>query len=118
MTQGDVFWVDLGDPVGSAPGYLRPCIVVQNNVFNRSQIKTVLVCSLTTNLRLASAYGNVLLRKGEANLPKECVAIVSQIITIDRSLLAQRIGRVSAERVREILLGIHLVIDPIVEDEG
>jgi mRNA interferase MazF len=75
--QGDIYWIDLGEPAGSEPGYSHPHVVVQNNVFNRSRINTVVVCALTSNLKRAAAPGNVLLGAGEANLPKQSVVVVS-----------------------------------------
>jgi mRNA interferase MazF len=112
INQGDVFWVDLGDPIGSEPGYRHPHVVVQNNVFNRSRINTVVVCALTSNLRRAKAPGNVLLEEGEADLPKQSVVNVSQIFTVDKKDLGERIGALSRQRVRQILDGIRLVIEP------
>ncbi|MCL6641710.1 MAG: type II toxin-antitoxin system PemK/MazF family toxin [Candidatus Bipolaricaulota bacterium] len=112
IRQGDIYWVDLGAPTGSAPGYRHPCVVVQNDLFNRSRINTVVVCALTSNLKRAKAPGNVLLDPGEANLPKRSVVTVSQILTVDKSQLGERIGRLSAQRVRQILDGIRLVLEP------
>ncbi|MCX7840761.1 MAG: type II toxin-antitoxin system PemK/MazF family toxin [Anaerolineae bacterium] len=112
INQGDIYWVDLGEPSGSGPGYRHPHVVVQNNLFNRSQIKTVVVCALTSNLKRANAPGNVLLAKGEGNLPKQSVVNVSQIFTIDKSQLDEYIGTLSPKRVREILDGIQLVLEP------
>lgn len=112
INQGDLFWVDLGDPIGSEPGYRHPHVVVQNNVFNRSRISTVVVCALTSNLRHAEAPGNVLLDHGEADLPKQSVVNVSQIFTVDKRCLGERIGTLSHQRIRQILDGIRLVIEP------
>jgi len=112
INQGDIYWVDLGEPVGSGPGYRHPHVVIQNNVFNRSRIRTVVVCALTSNLKRARAPGNVLLEKGEANLPKKSVVNVSQIFTVDKMLLDEYIGTVSRERLQEILAGVKLVIEP------
>jgi mRNA interferase MazF len=117
INQGDVFWVDLGDPSGSGPGYRHPHVVVQNNVFNRSRINTVIVCVVTSNLKRALAPGNVLLEKGEANLPKQSVMNVSQVFTVDKRDLGEKIGALSPGRVREVLDGIHLVIEPRDIDE-
>lgn len=117
INQGDVFWVDLGDPSGSGPGYRHPHVVVQNNVFNRSRINTVIVCVVTSNLKRALAPGNVLLEKGEANLPKQSVVNVSQVFTVDKRDLGEKIGALSPGRVREVLDGIHLVIEPRDIDE-
>ncbi len=110
--QGDVFWVELGKPSGSAPGYRHPHVVVQNNLFNRSRINTIVVCALTSNLKRAKAPGNVLLSKGEANLPKRSVVNISQIVTVDRTYLSEKIGTLSPQRIREVLDGIHLLVEP------
>jgi mRNA interferase MazF len=112
INQGDVFWVDLGEPEGSEPGYRHPHVVIQNNVFNRSRINTVLVCALTSNLSRARAPGNVLLDEGEADLPKRSVVNVSQIYAIDKRTLESWIGTLSRSRVRQIVDGIRLVIEP------
>ncbi len=112
IDQGDVFWVDLGEPTGSAPGYRHPHVVIQNNVFNRSRINTVVVCALTSNLRRAGVPGNVLLDEGEAGLPRRSVVNVSQVFTVDKSQLGEKIGTLSAARVREILDGLRLVTEP------
>ena len=112
INQGDVFWIDLGEPLGSGPGYLHPHVVIQNNLFNHSRINTVVVCVITSNLKRARAPGNVLLEKGEGNLPKQSVVNVSQIYTVDKQDLIERIGTLSRDRVREILDGIWLLVEP------
>jgi mRNA interferase MazF len=112
INQGDVFWVDLGEPLGSGLGYRHPHVVVQNNLFNRSRIDTVVVCVITSNLKRAKAPGNVLLEKEEANLSKQSVVNVSQIFTVDRRDLVEKIGTLSRQRVRQILDGIQLLIEP------
>ncbi len=112
INQGDIFWVDLGEPSGSAPGYRHPHVVVQNNLFSQSRINTVVVCTLTSNLKRASAPGNVLLNRGEANLLKQSVVNVSQIFTVDKSDLVEKIGTLSPQRVRQILDGIQLLMEP------
>jgi len=112
MNQGDIFWVDLGEPSGSEPGYLHPYVVIQNNIFNRSRIKTVVVCALTSNLQLARFQGNVRLKKGEANLPKSSVVNISQLYTVNKYQLAKKIGTLSTDRVRQILDGVRLLIEP------
>ncbi len=113
ISQGDVFWVELGRPSGSAPGYLHPHVVIQNNVFNRSRIGTVVVCSVTSNLTLGGAPGNVTLRKGEAGLPKRSVINISQVFTVDKADLVKRIGALSPKRTIEVLAGVRLLIEPI-----
>lgn len=110
--QGDVFWIDLEETRGSEPGYRHPHVIVQNNLFNRSRIRTVVVCPLTSNLKRANAPGNVLLNKKEANLPKQSVVNVSQIFTVDKAQLSEYMGRLSPKRIRQILEGIKLVVEP------
>ena len=117
INQGDIFWYDAGEPRGSAPDYSHPVVVIQNNVFNRSPIGTVLVCALTTNLRRAKAPGNVLLDEREADLPKQSVVVVSQILTIDKTELVDKICALSKERIGEILKGIKLLTEPREIDE-
>jgi mRNA interferase MazF len=112
IKQGDLFWVDLGVPKGSGPGYRHPHVVIQNNVFNESKIDTVVVCALTSNLKRAKAPGNVLIQKGEGNLKKDSVVNISQIITVDKSDLIERIGSLSPSRVKEIIEGVQLLIEP------
>jgi len=112
INQGDIFWVDLDDPVGSEPGYRHPHVVIQNNVFNRSRLNTVVVCALTSNLKRATAPGNVLLEPKEANLLKQSVVVVSQIFTVDKTQLGEYIGGLSNKRVRQILDGLRLLTEP------
>lgn len=112
IVQGDVFWVDVGDPDGSSPGYPRPFVVVQNNLFNRSGIRTVVTCALTSNLRRAGDPGNVLLVPGDAGLPEQSVVNVSQVLTVDKRRLGDRIGSLSGERVREVVSAIELLLEP------
>jgi mRNA interferase MazF len=112
IRQGDVYWIDLGEPRGSEPGYIRPYVVIQNDLLNASQIRTAIVCALTSNLRRARGIGNVLLEAGEANLPEQSVVNVSQIVTVDKALLCDRIGTLSRERVRQIVAGLALVMEP------
>jgi mRNA interferase MazF len=112
IRQGDVFWVELVEPRGSEPGYRHPYVVVQNNIFNASKLQTVVVCALTSNLARASAPGNVLLCKEEANLPKRSVVNITQVMTMDKNDLRHKIGSVSKQRMREIIDGIGLLLEP------
>lgn len=112
IRQGDVFQVDFGVPDGSGPGYSRPAAVVQNNLFNASNIRTVVVCALTSNLRRAEAPGNVLLAPGEANLGEQSVVNISQVFTVDKRDLTQKIGSLTSERTREVLNGVELLLEP------
>lgn len=112
INQGDIFWVELDEPSGSGPGYRHPHVVIQNNVFNRSRINTVVVCALTSNLQRAAAPGNVLLEPDEADLPKQSVVVVSQIFTVDKNQLSGHIGTLSKKRIRQILDGMKLLTEP------
>ena len=112
ITQGAVFWVDLRLPRGSEPGYLRPGVVIQNDLFNRRSLDTTIVCLLTSNVGLAELPGNVLLHKGEANLPKRSVVNATQIFTVNRFDLIEKIGELSKARMVEVLNGILTVIKP------
>ncbi|MGK7947382.1 MAG: type II toxin-antitoxin system PemK/MazF family toxin [Xenococcaceae cyanobacterium] len=111
IQQGDIYWIDLGEPLGAQSAYRHPHVVIQNNVFNRSRIATVVVCALTSNLKRANAPGNILLEKNEANLPKQSVINVSQIFTVSKEQLQQKIGTLSKARMEQILAGIKLVIE-------
>ncbi len=108
--QGDVFWASLEDPVGSAPGFRRPVLIVQGDSFNASRIATAVVVPLTSNQRLAAAPGNVSLPAATTGLPKDSVANVSQIVAIDRTLLTERVGRITAAQLDRIMAGIDLVL--------
>ncbi len=112
IEQGEIYWVDLGEPSGSAPGYRHPHIVIQNNLFNSSNINTVVMCALTSNLKRGLSPGNVVLKKGEANLPKKSVINITQIYTVDESDLFEKIGKVNSARLEEILKGIQLLTEP------
>ncbi|MFZ5995038.1 MAG: type II toxin-antitoxin system PemK/MazF family toxin [Thermodesulfobacteriota bacterium] len=112
IEQGEIYWVDLGQPSGSEPGYRHPHVVIQNNLFNASKINTVVICALTSNIKRAQAPGNVLLNKGEANLPKKSIVNISQIYTVNKSDLIEKIGKVSEKRFNEILNGIKLLTEP------
>jgi mRNA interferase MazF len=103
--------VDFGTPQGSEPGYVHPAVVVQSDIFNAGRIGTIVVCATTTNLKRATDPGNVLLDLGEGGLPEQSVVNVSQIIAVDRSRFLERIGVLSQDRVRQILGGIHQLLE-------
>ena len=113
IKQGDIYWVNLGPPRLSEPGFRHPHVVVQNNVFNASRIHTVVVCALTTNLKRAKAPGNVVLNKGEAHLKKKSVVNISQVLTVNKSDLSEKIGSLSPEKTKKIIDGIKLLISPL-----
>jgi len=110
MERGDIWWAQLPDPVASEPGFRRPVVIVQSNAFNRSRIRTVIAVVVTSNLSLAEAPGNVLLLSSESGLPKDSVANVSQIITLDRDFLTEKCGRVPLRLIRSIDEGLRLVL--------
>ncbi len=109
IRQGDVYWLHFRG-VGSEPDGRRPAVVVQHDRFNRSAINTAVVAAITSNLRLGDAPGNVRLRKGEANLPRACVVNVSQLRTVDRERLGDRIGALTPLRIRQVVEGLALVL--------
>lgn len=110
VAQGDVFWAELRDPLGSGPGFLRPVVIVQGDAFNMSRLATVVVVPLTSNVRWASAPGNVALSRRQTGLSKKSVANVSQIVSIDRDILSDRVGRISKAQLRLIFDGIDMVL--------
>ena len=111
MRRGEVWWASLRCPEGSEPGYRRPVLVVQDDAFNASKINTVVVVALTSNMALHAAPGNVLLSKRSTRLPKASVANVSQILTLDKSLLTERISQVEPSVMREVDDGLRLVLN-------
>lgn len=104
--RGDIFWIEPDDSREPVPSYSHPHVVVQDDVFNHSRITTVIVCALTSNLQRANEPGNVLLELGEGNLPKQSVVVVSQIDSIDKTRLGERLGSLSDARVEQILAGL------------
>ncbi len=109
INRGDIFWLKLDEPSGSEPDYAHPYVVIQDNVFNRSRINTVIVCALTSNMKQAKAPGNVLLEVGEANLPKQSVVVVSKISAVDKTQLSEYVGSLTEERVDQILAGMRFL---------
>ena len=110
IAQGEVWWADLGDPVGSEPGFRRPVVVVQADSFNRSRIATIVCVALTSNLRWADAPGNVLLTAKTTGLSRDSAANVSQIVTLDRSSLTERVGVLPDKKLGLVLSGIDIVL--------
>lgn len=110
VRRGELWWVDFGDPVGSAPGYRRPAAVVSSDRFNRSRLATVIVAAVTSNLRLAEAPGNVALNQKSTGLQQESVVNVSQLLSVDRSLLDERIGMLNTVHLRALDDGLRLVL--------
>lgn len=110
MERGAVWWAELPDPVASEPGFRRPVVIVQSNAFNRSRIRTVIAVLLTSNLRLAEAPGNVLIAAADSGLPKDSVANVSQVITVDKGFLSARCGKLPSRVMKALDDGLRLVL--------
>lgn len=110
MKRGEVWWASLPEPSGSGPGFRRPVVVVQSNPFNDSRISTVIVVVVTSNLVLAEAPGNFRLSKSESGLPKASVANVSQVLTLDRSLLTGKIKALPGKAISRLDEGLKLVL--------
>ena len=104
VNQGDIYWLPLNEV-----GYVHPHVVIQDNVINRSQIDTVMLCALTTNLKCSNLPGNVLLDLGEANLPRQSIVVVSQVSTVEKSQLGEYIGSLAEQRIKQILAGMQFV---------
>lgn len=110
VTQGELWWADLGEPTGSGPGFRRPVVVVQSDALNRSRIATVVCVPLTSNLKWSDAPGNVLLKAEVTGLPKDSVANVSLITAIDRADLSERVGKLTSRQVGILLNGINSIL--------
>jgi mRNA interferase MazF len=110
ISQGDVWWTNLGEPLGSEPGFRRPVIVVQGDSFNRSALRTVVAVPLTSNLRWATAPGNLRLTARATGLPRDSVANVSQLVTIDKAFLSERVGKLPSAKLELLLAGIDIVL--------
>ena len=110
ISQGDVWWADLPDPIGSGPGFRRPVVIVQGDSLNRSKISTVVCVPLTSNLKWANAPGNVTLSERATGLTRESVANVSQIVTLDKTLLTERTAKISRTQLQLLLSGIDVVL--------
>ncbi len=110
VRRGEIWWASLPDPQGSGPGFRRPVLVVQDNPFNESRIRTVVVAAVTSNLRLAEAPGNILLYQDESRLPRDSVINVSQILTVDKAFLAEQVSVLRANVMARVDAGLKLVL--------
>jgi mRNA interferase MazF len=113
--QGDVYWVRFGSSNDSGPSGKRPAIIIQNNILNSSNLRTTVVSLLTSNTKLSLIPGNVLLEKGTANLPKTSVAVVSQIATVDKERLLEKIGTLDNATLEHVLKGCQMVISRLMD---
>jgi mRNA interferase MazF len=111
IERGEIWWASLPEPTGSEPGYRRPVLVVQADAFNRSRVETVIAVVLTSHLRLVEAPGNVLVAAESSGLPKDSVANVSQVVTIDRAFLTERAGRLRGRTLEAVDEGLRLALD-------
>jgi mRNA interferase MazF len=110
VERGQIWWADLDEPSGSEPGYRRPILVIQSDAFNRSRIRTVIGVALTTNLRLVEAPGNVLVPARASGLPRDSVANVSQVLTVNRDSLSEAAGRLRGQVLKDVEAGLRLVL--------
>ena len=110
IERGQVWWADLDEPRGSEAGFRRPILIVQDDAFNRSRLRTVIAVVLTSNLRLVEAPGNVLIAAKSSGLPRDSVANVSQVITLDRDFLVEPIGRIRGPVLKDVENGLRLVL--------
>jgi len=110
ISQGDVWWADLPTPAGSGPGFRRPVVVIQGDSFNRSRIATVVCVPLTTNARWADVPGNVLLASHVTNLPHDSVANASLVISLDKELLTERVGKLTRAKLGLVLASLDAVL--------
>ncbi|BAZ17580.1 putative PemK-like protein [Calothrix sp. NIES-4071] len=110
MLRGEIWWANLPKPIASEPGYRRPVLIIQSNDFNQSRIRTVIVAILTTNLRLGDAPGNILLTTEETDLPQDSVVNVSQVITVDKTFLEEKVSQLSDRAMLLVEDGLRLVL--------
>ncbi|MBI2433573.1 MAG: type II toxin-antitoxin system PemK/MazF family toxin [Candidatus Hydrogenedentes bacterium] len=111
VAQGEVWWADLPDPVGSEPGFRRPVVVIQGDALNRSRLATVVCVPLTSNLKWKSAPGNVLLPAHTTGLPKDSVALVASIVALDKSVLTACCGRIPDAKLDLVFAGIDIILE-------
>jgi mRNA interferase MazF len=111
VTRGEIWWADLPDPRGSEPGFRRPVLVIQANSFNRSRIQTVIVAVISSNLRLAEAPGNILLRKRDSDLQLDSVINISQLITLDRTFLTEAVGKIPGGVMSQVDAGLRVILE-------
>ena len=110
MFRGEIWWASLPVPRGSEPGYRRPVVIVQSDAFNRSEISTIIVAAISSNLRLTEAPGNIYLKRRESRLPKDSVINVSQLLTLDKKYLSEKAGKLSPKHMLELEEGLKTVL--------
>lgn len=110
INRGEIWWADLPEPTGSAPGFRRPVIIIQSDIFNETKLNTAIVSTISTNLELAKMRGNVLLKKHQSGLPKDSVVNVTQLFALDRRLLLEYVETLSERKMEQIDKGLRLVL--------
>lgn len=110
ISQGEIWWAELGDPVGSAPGYRRPVLVIQCDAFNHSRIATLVCVPLTSNLKWADSPGNVMLTAAASGLDRDSVANASGVVALDKAQLVERVGKLTARKLERVLSGVDIVL--------
>ena len=110
MRRGEIWWASLGEPQGSGPGFRRPVLIVQSDEFNESAVRTSICATFTSNMRLADAPGNVRITRRVSGLPHDSVVNVSQLITLGKRMLTEKVGRLPAQSLRDVEAGIKLVL--------
>lgn len=110
MQRGEVWWADLPEPIGSSPGFRRPVLIVQDDDFTQSLINTVIVATITGNLRIEKAKGNVLVTSKQSGLPKDSVVNVSQLLTVDKSILIEYVNTLSESKMEQVDDGLRVVL--------
>ena len=111
IRKGSIYWVDFSPGKGSEPTGRRPRLVIQNDILNDSNLNTVIMLAITSTMKFGELPGNVVLRKGEANIPKKCVINVTQIKSVDKQSIKEKIGTLSQKRIDEIHEGLKLVMN-------
>lgn len=110
MQRGEIWWADLPEPLGSSPGYRRPVLIVQDDKFNQSFINTVIVAAITGNIRIGKAKGNVLITPNQSGLPKESVINISQLLTVDKTILIEYVSTLSEVKMEQVSEGLRVVL--------
>jgi mRNA interferase MazF len=111
MTRGEIWWAYLRKPVGSEPGFKRPVLIIQSDIFNESKMQTVICVIITSNLNLANTGKNIVLKSKESNLPKDSVINVSQIVTLDKEHLDELVGSISHKTLQRLETSLRIVLN-------
>ena len=110
VERGEIWWADLPEPKGSSPGFRRPILIIQADIFNQTNIKTVIAATITTNADLAKMLGNVSISSRSSGLPQNSVINVTQLFTVDKSLQLEYVSALSARKMQQVDKGLRLVL--------